>query len=189
MVQIKRPPEAFRSANLFQLGIGHVVVSRFRTDGSVEAGCFLLDVFCLGAKEAFLAHLNSIPEYERSFLTRMFPANASIPLTASAGRKLVESAVAYASGLGFGPCTDYRQACRVFGGISALGCEEDFAFGSDGRPCFFQGPSDSPARCRHILRVLDSRCGRGNYNYVVAAECFDGFEDSEKFRGWDIPVP
>jgi hypothetical protein len=60
---------------------------------------------------------------------------------------------------------------------------------ANGKPCFFQGPSDSPARCRHILRVLDSRCGQGNYTYVVAADCFDGFADPEKFGGLLIPVP
>jgi hypothetical protein len=189
MATIKRAPEAFRSANLFRLGVGHVAVSRFRTDGSVEVGCFLLDVFCLGAKDAFFARLNSIPEYEKSLLARMFSANASIPLTASAGRKLVEGAVAYASRLGFSPCADYNRACRVFGGISALDCEEEFAFGRNGKPCFFQGPSDSPARCQHILRVLDSRCGSGNYHFVVAAESFDGFTGAEKFGGRVIPVP
>jgi hypothetical protein len=189
MAQMKSAPEAFRSANLFQLGIGYVVVSRFRTDGSVEAGCFLLDVFCLGAKDAFFARLNSIPEYEENFLTRIFAPKESVPLTAGAGRKLVEGAVSYASNLGFAPCADYKQACCVFGGISTLDCDEEFAFGSDGKPCFFQGPSDSPARCRHILRVLDARCGRGNYSYVVAGDCFDGFADPERFGGRLTPVP
>ena len=41
----KRPPEAFRSANLFDSGIGYVVVSRFKSDGQVESGVFLLDAF------------------------------------------------------------------------------------------------------------------------------------------------
>ena len=51
-VRMKHSPEALRSATLFDSGCGHLVVSRFKGDGRVEAGFFLLDVFCLGVKDA-----------------------------------------------------------------------------------------------------------------------------------------
>jgi len=40
---MKRPSEAFRSAKLFDAGCGYLVVSRFKADGRVESGFFLLD--------------------------------------------------------------------------------------------------------------------------------------------------
>ena len=42
---MKHPQEAFRSAKLFDSGYGYLVVSRFKADGRVESGFFLLDVF------------------------------------------------------------------------------------------------------------------------------------------------
>jgi hypothetical protein len=177
---MKRLPEAFRSATLFESGIGYVVVSRFKGDGRVESGCFLLDVFCLGVKDALFERFDGISEYQE-VLRDLFRKEGSIALTPSAGRKLVESAVAYAGRFGFAPGADYKVACRVFGGILASACEVEFSFGKDGKPFFVQGPSDSPARCEQILYALESRCGRGNYHYIIAADYFDEFADSEQF--------
>ena len=49
------PPkhEALWPTDLFKEGIGWVVIARFKAAGQrVEAGVFLVDVFCLGAKLA-----------------------------------------------------------------------------------------------------------------------------------------
>jgi hypothetical protein len=40
--------EALRSADLFDSGCGYLLVSRFKADGRVEAGFFLLDYFAWG---------------------------------------------------------------------------------------------------------------------------------------------
>jgi hypothetical protein len=69
---MKHPLEAFRSAKLFDSGCGYLVVSRFKADGRVEAGFFLLDVFCLGVKDAGLHCFNSIADYQKSLLDRLF---------------------------------------------------------------------------------------------------------------------
>src|SRR3984893_16385025 len=53
---MKRSHEAWRSADLFDSGYGYLVVSWFKADGRVEAGFFLLDVFCLGVKDASFLH-------------------------------------------------------------------------------------------------------------------------------------
>ena len=65
--------DALRSANLFDSGCGYLVVSRFKADGRVEAGFFLLDVFCLGVKDAGFHHFNSIADYQESLVDRLFP--------------------------------------------------------------------------------------------------------------------
>jgi hypothetical protein len=165
----KRPPEAFRSANLFDAGIGYVVVSRFKSDGEVESGVFLLDVYCLGVKNAFFSRLNQ-SEYESRLVQKVFSRDGSQPLTPACGRKLVQDAVAYAQHLGFAPHPDYKKACRVFGGISAAECTEVFTFGKDGRPCFIQGPNDSELFCRKAMTLLTIRCGEGNFDYILVGD-------------------
>jgi hypothetical protein len=172
--------EAFRSANLFESGCGYLVVSRFKADGRVESGFFLLDVFCLGVKDAGFHCFNSIADYQESLLDRLFPDEVRERITPAAARKLTEDAISYARGLGFSPGVDYKKASRVFGGITTADCDEEFRFGKDDKPLYIQGPSDSPARVARILRALEARCGEGGYHYIVAADNFEALEGEEQ---------
>jgi hypothetical protein len=177
---MKRFYEALRSTNLFDSGLGYLVASRFRADGRVEAGFFLLDVFCLGVKDAGFRHFNSIVDYQEGLIDRFFPDGNSVRMTPEAARKLTEHAISYARGLGFLPGADYKKASRVFGGITTANCNEQFVFGQNDKPLFIQGPSDSPARVERILRALEARCGEGGYHYIVAGDGFEPFDGEEE---------
>lgn len=76
---LKAPPEAFRTSDLFQTGIGHVVISRYKADGRVEAGFFLVDVFCLGVKHAGFQRSYDRDEFEKELLNRLFAITRSSP--------------------------------------------------------------------------------------------------------------
>ena len=177
---MKYPPEAFRSAKLFDSGCGYLVVSRFKADGRVESGFFLLDVFCLGVKDAGFHCFNSIADYQKSLLDRLFPDEDRVQMTPAAARKLTEDAISYAGGLGFSPGVNYKKASRVFGGITTADCDEQFMFGKDDKPLYVQGPSDSPGRVERILCALEARCGEGGYHYIVAAHDFEPLDGEEK---------
>jgi hypothetical protein len=177
---MKHPPEALRSAKLFDSGCGYLVVSRFKADGRVECGFFLLDMFCLGVKDAGFHCFYSMADYQESLLDRLFPDEDPVRMTPAAARKLAEDAVSYARGLGFSPGADYKKASRVFGGMTAAECDEEFMFGKDGKPFYIQGPSDSPARVERILRVLEARCGEGGYHYIIAADDFEPLDGEEE---------
>lgn len=177
---MKRPTEAFRSPDLFESGWGYVVVARYKADGRCEAGFFLLDVFCMGVKDAGFETFGSFEEFQEDLLDPLFQiVGEPLRMTPAAGRKLIEEAVAYASDLGFAPSADYRKAARVFGGISAAECEEEFVFGNDGMPLYVQGSRDSPERCQHILETLTRRCGEGRFHYLISAGSDDLEPDEE----------
>lgn len=165
---MSRPTEAYVSANLFETGIGHVVVARFRGQGEMEAGVFLLDVFCLGAKNAFYTRASTI-EYDSHLLDRILPAADRKPLDPPTARKLIEGAVAYAQNLGLAPHPDYKMACRVLGGIKSSDSTAKFAFGSKGKPLYVQGPNDSTAFCQRVLNLLRARCGLDGFDFLVFA--------------------
>ena len=185
---MKHSPEALRSANLFDCGCGYLVVGRFRADGRVEAGFFLLDVFCLGVKDAGFHHFNSIADYQESLIDRLFPDGNPVRMTPAAARKLTEDAISYARGLGFSPGADYKKASRVFGGITTADCDELFTFGKNDIPLYIQEPSDSQARVGRILRVLQARCGEGGYHYIVAAYDFEPLDGEEENGETALPV-
>ena len=172
--------EALRSANLFDSGCGYLVVSRFKADGRVEAGFFLLDVFCLGVKDAGFHQFSSIADYREILIDRLFPDGNPVRMTPAAARKLTEDAISYARGLGFSPGADYKKASRVFGGITTANCDEQFVFGQNDKPLYIQGPYDSPARVERILRALEARCGEGGYHYIVAADDFEPLDGEEE---------
>ena len=159
--------EAFWPEDLFTQGIGWVIIARFKSGGKrVEAGIFLIDVLCLGAKLAVYEDCGAadygsrIRDHYRS----RFPIVTTEPWRA---RRLVEQSVQYAGTLGFAPHPDYKQAARVFGGLRAEQCSQQFTFGYQGKPCYRRGPRETEAEARRIIEHLERRCGPGNYNYEV----------------------
>lgn len=159
------PPQTFFLPTLFQLGMGTVVITRYKSGGRVEAGVFLLDVFCLGVKNAFFHqfHENELPE----FFDKMFQGAKPDENSGAWGRKLVEGAEAYARRLGFAPHRDYKKGARVMGGINAKDCTETFVFGSNGKPLFIAGPNDSDSKCDLIMKTLERKLGPKAFDFIT----------------------
>jgi hypothetical protein len=80
----------------------------------------------------------------------------------------------------FSPAADYKKASRVFGGITAAKCDEQFVFGKNGKPLYAQGLLESPACVERILRALEARCGEGGYDYILAADNFELFDGEDQ---------
>lgn len=174
--------EAFIDKSWRKEGLAHLLVARIRESG-VEIGVFLADLWCLGVKDAYfiddatesdLAEIlaSNIPEAYRE---RIHPACA---------KKLIETAIAYAERLGFAPHRDFRKAKRVLSGLDPADCSEIFACGRDGKPCYVEGPDDTPERTEKVLAVLDAKFGPNGYDYVAHEESLD--EDDEEMLAGDI---
>ena len=156
-------------ANLWTGGIGQVLLSRQMENGDVAFGAFLVDVYCLGVKNA-MSDILPRTVYDRKVYARMAERGEVVRLRPECGRKLVEGAVRYALDLGFSPHRDYQAAKLIFGGISAEACPEQFVYGKDGKPLSIAGPFDNHVRCEQILRTLEKRCGPEGYHYLVPVD-------------------
>lgn len=181
---MKQAPITFSDAGMFASGIGQVVITRHKGGGKVELGVFLVDVFCLGVKNAFYT-LCDEAELE-GILQRIFRDGRPVEEHSGAwGRKLVEGALAYARKLGFAPHRDYKKAARVMGGIDPKTCPDTFVFGSEGKPLFVAGPHETEARCQLILSVLTKKCGKDGFHYIMSMgemdeDLFDEDEDEDE---------
>jgi hypothetical protein len=153
--------------SLFDIGIGNVIVSRKLPNGFIGAAFFLVDVFCLGIKDAFYDVL-SPAEYDYRVSGLEHETFRAIHPTCA--RKLVEGAEAYALDLGFNPHPDYQRTRQIFGDLDATACPTHYVFGKDGKPFFMSGPYDTPARCRHIIDTLTRRCGPEGFHFTVVGE-------------------
>lgn len=150
---------------LWQQGMAQLLISRRLPNGQVAFSVFLLDLYCLGVKDAF-CRVESLYSYE-ALRARVLQQGRRVDLSPACARKLIEGAIAYADELGILPHPDYRKARYIWGQIDPAECSRTFEYGKDGKPCFIAGPHDSSARCRQIIGKLQQHFGQAEFDYVL----------------------
>ena len=164
--------ECLVPSGLFETGVGTVIVARKAADGNIALGAFLVDVYCLGVKDAMFNIVGEL-EYEQSIKARFIASHQGQhyeQLHVACARKLIEGAVAFAENHGFSPHRDYRDAKNIFGDADASACPVRFTYGMNGKPFYMRGPYESASRAKRILETLHKTCGEGGYDYFVPAE-------------------
>jgi hypothetical protein len=178
--------------DLWDKGMAQVLLSRELANSQVAFSLFLVDRYCLGVKDA-LCGFTERSNYFDNLYERFATDGNAVALQPAEARKLVESAVEYARGIGLSPHAKYAQASAIFGDIDAAASNRTFEFGSEGKPLFIAGPNDSPGRCASIVGLLQEHCGAGNFDYIVhvpagslsglnllnLAEAFDEEDDAD----------
>ena len=123
--------------DLFETGLGNVTFARKAPGGRIALSAFVVDVFCLGVKNA-LFKVSDVNDYEENFKQRLFESHAGrdfFCIDPWCARKMIEGAVAYAETLGFKPHSDYQNAKVLFGDIDPGTCPEAYVYGKEGKPC------------------------------------------------------
>jgi hypothetical protein len=144
-------------------GLVSVLVTRRRRHRRAATVCvYLLDVYCLGVKNA-IGPDNMDDRALQRFTGHAFSGYDAPPIPApiELARDPVLGSAEYAHALGFAPHPDFEQARAHLGawaGPSAI------TFGCDGKPNYIQGPYDDP---RHVLRTLRRAVGRDGFHYTV----------------------
>lgn len=158
--------ESFIPEGLFEEGgIGTIVVSRKMAHGDLAVGIILLDVYCLGVKNASFKVVSS-QEYKEMMGSIGQGEDLRIAEPACV-RKLVEDCIDFANNIGFDPHPDYQIARYVLGDIKAGDCTQAYEFGKDGKPFFISGPYDSDQKINKIMKTLEQNCGEGNFDYLA----------------------
>jgi hypothetical protein len=169
--------ECLITDTLSEKGMGHLYFTRLMPDGRISAGIFLVDIFCLGVKDAFFSIIEKL-EYETRIKNRP-GQDQLVPISPACLRKLVEGAVAYARDLGFEPHGDYAEARQIFGDQETASCTQGFTYGREGKPLYISGPFESQARAKAIVAQLRQRKGEDGYHFIVGADDLDDVVDLE----------
>jgi hypothetical protein len=147
-------------------GLVSTVVARRRPHRrSVTVCVYLLDVYCLGVKNA-MGPDDMDDRALRRFIDQVCsgyhapPEPAPIELV----RDLVLGAAEYAHGLGFAPHPDFEHARAHLGPWAAPSA---ITFGCDGKPTYVEGPYDDS---QHVLRTLRRAVGGDGFHYTVALD-------------------
>jgi hypothetical protein len=164
--------ECLVPSELFETGLGMIIATRQPPTGEIAVSAFVVDVFCLGVKNAFFK-VASEDAYHNTIKPRLVVTHEGQHFGnthPSCVRKLIEGAVDYAGDLGFSPHPDYRNAKAIFGDIEAGACPVKYVFGQEGMPMYIQGPNESITQAKKIVDQLAKRCGAGNYHYLVVLD-------------------
>lgn len=119
----------------------------------------LVDLYCLGAKNAFLSKVNEMEYHEMK-------ARKTHDISPGQAKKVILDSVEYADNLGFKAHKNFKKAMKAYDDIDE-DKECEFEFGKNGKPYFFAGPFDSPEKCQKIINTLEKSCGKDNYSCVM----------------------
>lgn len=155
--------ECVTRADMEEQGLSPFLITRMQPDGNLVLASFLVDLYCLGVKDAAANAEISVLEYERRIKPRFFEAQARLmePLLF---HQIIYGAIDYAASLGFSPHPDFKLASLVLEPRSSVPPNPDLRFGKDGKPLFIGGPRDDVAS---ILSTLERNVGRGNFHYII----------------------
>jgi len=158
--------DCLATMDLWDQGMGWIILSRQLPNGAVAFAMFLVDRYCLGVKNAN-ANIGSRFDYNELILNKVKSQYQVKTISPADARRIVESAVTFARNLGFRPHADCQRACLLFGSIDPAQATEELEFGKDGKPMFISGPFDNAARCREILATLERSCGPGGFEFFL----------------------
>lgn len=147
-------------------GLTQIIVAREAPSGKVAAGLFLVDLACLGVKNADARVFASRTEYREELVdtiaARQPLEQADLDLVA----KIIREALTYAKSLGFSPHRDYYKAAPLLAGANPEASAAAVPLGYKGKPFFVAGPYDN---VRRIIAQLTRAVGEGNFDFMVAA--------------------
>lgn len=133
--------------------------------GEVALGSFLVDLACLGVKNAMANVFSSPAEYRREYRQHLMAFQPIMECDLDLAAKVIQEGINYARSLGFNPHSDTATALKILGEVHPEKRDETIPLGKDGKPLFINGPYDDVSR---IIRILERNVGQGNYDYLIA---------------------
>jgi hypothetical protein len=163
--------------DLFTAGIGELVMARRTPSGDIAMSAFVLDVFCLGVKDAMFMVMPEY-EYEQKIKQRMIGTGDRTfeKLHQASAKKLLDGVISFAKELGFTPHPDYKNAYDIFGDIEASASPVKYTYGRKGRPFYINGPYESQSDIQRIIKTLTKSCGEDGFDMLYR---LDGDMDDE----------
>lgn len=156
--------ECFINSDWEEQKLADIVVTRSETEHLVMFGVYLVDLGCLGVKNAFWRGRVTHSDYAQ-FKEDFREGHESIsPCSSSLAHQIIYGALDYAKAIGFKPHRDFADAQLILEPRESVSFDAQVEFGLDGAPFYASGPHDNVAR---IMNHLERTLGRGNFKFMV----------------------
>lgn len=148
-------------------GITPVVVARQQEADRIMFGVYMVDLYCLGIKDAFTRADYSLNRFERDL--PKYLGDDPEPCSVELAHEIIYGALEYAEKLGFQPHPDFKNqmADLILDPPDAHPRNNHVTFGKDGKPLFISGPYDDEYKINMVLSTLKRTRGEGNFDYVI----------------------
>ena len=148
-------------------GITPIIIARQQSPERVLFANYLVDLYCLGIKDAF-----ANADVSRAAFIRKLPemCNSELePCSVELAHEVVYGGLEYASRYGFQPHHDFTALfCdQVLDPPEAHPRIDNVVFGKDGKPFYVAGPYDDEHKVRSVIATLTRTAGEGNFHYLA----------------------
>jgi hypothetical protein len=167
--------------NFESVGMSTLTVVRKLSLGRYGIAAFLLDLWCLGVKDAFFRVAE--PEDYEVYQAGLAAAGGTAPIEPARARRLLHDTAAYGVSNGFPPPADYAEVERIFGDVAPA--EASFTFGLNGKPHYVPGPDETRFRTKRILAVLEQRFGVDGFTFASPFDFYDDDPEGDEFEETD----
>ncbi len=161
-------------------GLATITVARKHTNGNITMGMYLVDLKCLGIKDAFYRF--NIPESEYRELLEEMEENMDLEsISYTLAHNIIFAGIEFAEDYGLKPHKGF--------GVAKYILEEDtddidlieIECGENGKPLYVQGLLDNDVRARQVVAHLEKHAGPGNYHYILAGDNNNESEDDSNY--------
>ena len=157
----------FLTEELFEIGIGTLVLARGASPHRLALSSFLIDVFCLGIKDVMFEAVDS--EFFAIYMDATDAGSPMVSVDPSDCRKLLRDLAAWSQSIGFAPHPDFAAVEPIFGDVRAGASKAAFQFGRDGKPVYIPGPNDTAPLIRRRIAQLQKCLGDDGFGFETAA--------------------
>lgn len=164
-------------------GLANILVGRKHTNGNITAGLYLVDLKCLGVKDAH--YWFNIAEYE--FREILDYAGDSMEMEACSyalAHNIIFAGLEFAEDYGFTPHKDFTSVAQYILDEDSDDIEWfEIDCGLNGKPTYIRGPYDDDAKIKRIVAQLEKTAGPGNYTIIDAEvdDLWDDMDENEDF--------
>ena len=169
--------ECLVNSNWEESGMAAITVSRTHVNGNISFASYLVDLYCLGVKDAWYRVNIFAFEYEQ-YLERLAENFDMTKADYANVHNIIYGAVAFAEDYGISPVQEFAVAKMML--------EEDteeipliaYEYGVKGKPQLVID-ADNP-KLSFYLGKLEKHAGKGNYELVLQGDFSEDEEDDER---------
>lgn len=169
--------ECFINAEWEESGIASIVVCRTHVNGNISFASFLVDLYCLGVKDAWCRSNIFAFEYQR-FLEGLSEDFKMEKAEYVQVHNIIYGAVAFAEDYGISPAQEFNLAKMLLEEDSDEIPLVEYDYGVDGKPQLVV-TSDNPKLPFYISK-LEKHAGKGNFELVYLDDFTDDGDDYEE---------